>query len=43
MNGWDWVDQAFGTLAFFGPACLAASGGTTTASSVTGVVRCDNP
>jgi hypothetical protein len=42
-NGWDWVDQAFGTLAFFGPACAAASGGTTTASQITGVVRCDNP
>jgi len=40
-DGWDWVDQAFGTLAFFGPACAAASAGTTTASQITGVVRCD--
>ena len=23
-NGWDWVDQTYGTLAFFGPACQAA-------------------
>jgi hypothetical protein len=43
MNGWDWVDQAFGTLAFFGPACVAASSGTTTTSQVTGVVTCSNP
>ena len=41
-NGWDWVDQAFGALAFFGPACTAASNGTATASTITGVVRCDN-
>ena len=39
-NGWDWVDQAFGTLAFFGPACAVASGGGTT-SQVTGVVSCE--
>jgi hypothetical protein len=43
MNGWDWVDQAFGELAFFGPACTAASGGTTTTSQITGVVSCMNP
>jgi hypothetical protein len=43
MNGWDWVDQAFGELAFFGPSCAAASGGTTTASQITGVVSCTNP
>jgi hypothetical protein len=40
-NGWDWVDQVFGTLAFFGPACAAASTGTSTASQITGVVRCE--
>lgn len=40
-NGWDWVDQAFGTLAFFGDACTAASSGTASASQITGVVRCD--
>jgi hypothetical protein len=43
MNGWDWVDQAFGELAFFGPACAAASGGTTTTATITGVVSCMNP
>jgi hypothetical protein len=43
MNGWDWVDQAFGELAFFGPACAAASGGTTTTAAITGVVSCMNP
>jgi hypothetical protein len=39
-NGWDWVDQAFGTLAFFGPSCDAASSGT---PAITGVVSCKNP
>ena len=39
-NGWDWVDQAFGTLAFFGPSCDAASAGT---PAITGVVSCKNP
>jgi hypothetical protein len=43
MNGWDWVDQAFGELAFFGAACTAASGGTTTTSQITGVVSCKEP
>ena len=43
MNGWDWVDQTFGTLAFFGAACTAASGGTSTMSQVSGVVSCNNP
>lgn len=42
-NGWDWVDQAFGTIAFFGAACTAASGTPTTASQVSGVVSCQNP
>jgi hypothetical protein len=42
-NGWDWVDQAFGTLAFFGAACTAASSGTSTMSQVSGVVSCANP
>ncbi len=43
-DGWDWVDQAFGTLAFFGAACTAASthqGGNIRAPSVEGVVRCE--
>lgn len=42
-NGWDWVDQSFGTLAFFGSACAAASGTPTTTSQITGVVSCENP
>lgn len=37
-NGWDWVDKAYGTLAFFGSACDSASAG---AAKVGGVVRCD--
>ena len=41
-NGWDWVDQAFGALAFFGPACTIASNGPSTTTTITGVVRCDN-
>jgi hypothetical protein len=39
-NGWDWVDQAFGTLAFFGASCATASSG---APQITGVVSCKNP
>lgn len=37
-NGWDWVDQTYGQLAFFGPACEAASKG---GSRVEGVVSCE--
>jgi hypothetical protein len=37
-NGWDWVDQAYGTLAFFGSACDAASGEK---PKISGVIRCD--
>ncbi len=40
MNGWDWVDQAYGTLAFFGTACASASSGT---PEISGVVSCKNP
>ena len=36
-NGWDWVDQAFGELQFFGPACTTASGSGT---QVSGLVAC---
>jgi hypothetical protein len=36
--GWDWIDQAYGTLTFFGSACDAASGST---PKVTGVVSCE--
>ena len=39
-NGWDWVDQAFGTLAFFGTSCTIASTGT---PQITGVVSCQAP
>ena len=39
-NGWDWVDQAFGTLAFFGTACADASTGK---PAISGVVSCKNP
>lgn len=39
QNGWDWVDQAFGELEFFGSACDAA--GTVSATEVTGTVSCD--
>jgi hypothetical protein len=38
-NGWDWIDQSFGELAFFGDACKKAQTGT--ASIVAGVVRCE--
>lgn len=37
-NGWDWVDQTYGQLAFFGPACEAAS---KSGSRVEGVVSCE--
>jgi hypothetical protein len=44
MNGWDWVDKDFGTLAFFGPACTAASSGTGTVTpAIDGIVSCKNP
>lgn len=38
-NGWDWLDQAYGTLQFFGPACDAASLGVK--PTITGVVSCE--
>lgn len=37
-DGWDWVDQAYGTIAFFGDACTQAG-----AAQVSGVVSCKNP
>ncbi|MBX3187439.1 MAG: VWA domain-containing protein [Labilithrix sp.] len=44
QNGWDWVDQAYGTLAFFGSACDAASKGVTGVTpKIGGVVRCESP
>jgi hypothetical protein len=36
-NGWDWVDQSYGQLAFFGAACEAATNAVT---NVQGVVSC---
>lgn len=39
QNGWDWVDQAFGELAFFGESCTLAQAGSPTA--VSGVVSCE--
>jgi hypothetical protein len=39
-DGWDWIDQVFGELAFFGDACTRAQGGGTPAV-VGGIVRCD--
>ncbi|MBS2015121.1 MAG: VWA domain-containing protein [Deltaproteobacteria bacterium] len=38
-NGWDWLDQAYGTLQFFGPSCEAASAAAK--PTITGVVRCE--
>jgi hypothetical protein len=40
-NGWDWIDQTFGELAFFGDACTKAQGGGGTSAFVDGVVSCD--
>jgi hypothetical protein len=37
MNGWDWIDQKFGEIAFFGAACELAQKGNT---KLTGVVSC---
>jgi len=37
-QGWDWVDQAYGTLALFGDACKKVQ---STHDTVSGVVRCN--
>lgn len=37
-DGWDWVDQSYGTLALFGSACAKAQA---LGGKVAGVVRCD--
>jgi von Willebrand factor type A domain len=43
-NGWDWVDQTFGELELFGPACVAAQGGEGgPITPVSGIVSCMNP
>jgi von Willebrand factor type A domain len=36
-EGWDWVDQAYGVVAFFGAACTSAGSGS---AKVGGVVAC---
>jgi len=36
VNGWDWIDQAYGHLQLFGPACDQA-----TATNVSGTVTCE--
>ncbi len=40
-NGWDWVNQSLGELAFFGEACAKARGATGTPAVVSGVVSCE--
>jgi hypothetical protein len=40
-NGWDWVDQGFGELAFFGDACTKARGSSGLPATVSGVVSCE--
>ena len=40
VSGWDWVDKDAGILAFFGPACEAASTGS---PAITGTVSCSSP
>lgn len=37
-DGWDWVDQGYGELAFFGEACARAQSGN---ARITGVVSCE--
>jgi hypothetical protein len=37
-NGWDWIDQAYGHLQLFGPACSLA-----TRENVAGTVACPDP
>jgi hypothetical protein len=41
-SGWDWVDRAFGWIAFFGEACARAQGSVTTTPAVSGVVSCQD-
>jgi hypothetical protein len=40
-NGWDWIDQAYGQLAFFGEACTKARGAAGVPAAVSGVVTCE--
>jgi hypothetical protein len=39
-EGWEWIDQTFGWLAFFGDACRDAQASTPAAQAVSGVVTC---
>ncbi|MBX3209085.1 MAG: VWA domain-containing protein [Labilithrix sp.] len=41
-SGWDWVDQGYGELAFFGEACALAQGSDGPPAVVSGVVTCDD-
>ena len=41
QNGWDWVDQSFGEMAFFGTACERAQNGDAGNAKITGVVSCE--
>jgi hypothetical protein len=42
QNGWDWVDQAYGELQFYGDACASLSADAGAGSvTVSGVVRCE--
>jgi hypothetical protein len=41
-DGWDWVDQNFGELAFFGEACAAAQGSGGPPAVVSGTVVCND-
>lgn len=43
-NGWDWIDQTFGSLVLFGDACAEAQGsdaGTVQPAPVSGQVTCN--
>lgn len=40
QNGWDWADRAYGTMTFFGSACVLAT--MQGAPTVSGVVRCED-
>jgi hypothetical protein len=43
-DGWDWIDQTYGELAYFGDACTQAQGTSQsggTPAVVSGIVRCN--
>lgn len=42
IDGWEWIDQQFGWIGFFGSACAAAqNGGAVPKAAVSGAVSCD--